>query len=196
LLAWALEGPVLVWLGTRYRLAIVRHAGALVLLLATGRLLQAHRLAHHDSFVRSSTPGSPAPSRWCRRALRLGCRAAARPSTVIRRPLAGAVMILAGVLTLGLVHWLWLARVLTGDHDSAYLTVLAWWLLVSGGAIAVAWRRPVRLAGRAGHRRRRHGDRARRRDVAAGMGLPFSTCASRPGGDRRGVAGPWLGGAS
>lgn len=51
LLAWALEAPVLVWLGTRYRLALVRHAGFVVLALATTWLFFARWPFHYEPFT-------------------------------------------------------------------------------------------------------------------------------------------------
>jgi uncharacterized membrane protein len=45
-LAWALEGPLLLALGARHRLAIVRHLGALAIGLAMVRLFSAHWPLH------------------------------------------------------------------------------------------------------------------------------------------------------
>ncbi len=50
-LAWAVEGPVLLYLGYRFRYGPVRGFGAAVLVVAVVRLFAAHWPPHHDLFV-------------------------------------------------------------------------------------------------------------------------------------------------
>jgi uncharacterized membrane protein len=51
MLAWALEGPVLLYLGYTYRYQPVRIAGLLVMALAAVRLFQVHWPLHHEHYV-------------------------------------------------------------------------------------------------------------------------------------------------
>lgn len=152
-LAWALEAPVLAYLGTRYRLRNVRIAGAAVVILAAGWMLIEHRPSHELAFTpflndrfgsAFAVPVAAALYAW------IAGAAARRFHDPLGRGYAIVVGIMAGLLTLGLVHAeLWSHYQLRGEPAAARLAVLAWWLVATGGALALARRGNVAAWGTA-----------------------------------------------
>ncbi len=145
MLAWALEAPVLVWLGSRYRLALVRHAGAAVVALAALRLISAHLPMHGEPFTPFLNPTFASAFAVAIAAALYGWgaqRSGARFGDRFGVAIGIASSILAAVLVLALVH----AELgggfrQAGYHHGARLAVLAWWLVATAGLLAVAWRR-------------------------------------------------------
>lgn len=143
-LGWALEAPVLALLGTHYRLRNVRVAGAAVVILAAGWMLIDQRPSHALAFTpflnarfasAFAVPVAAALYAW------ISAAAARRFLDPLGRGYAIVTGVMAGVLTLGLVHAeLWQSFVLAGDLDGAHLSVLAWWVAVTAIALAISWR--------------------------------------------------------
>ncbi len=105
-MAWALEGPVLVYLGYRFSYRPVRIAGAFVLCLAVGRLFSAHWPLHDVLYV-------PLINRAFLSAMTVPLGAAAYAlvhwrfsagATTVDRYLKIAAALLAGFLTLVIVN--------------------------------------------------------------------------------------------
>ncbi len=143
-LGWALEAPVLALLGTHYRLRSVRTAGAAVVILAAGWMLidqlPSHALAFTPFFNARfasalAVPVAAALYAW------IAGRAARRFLDPLGRGHAITTGVMAGMLTLGLVHAeVWQYFVLAGEVDDARLAVLAWWLTATSIALAISWR--------------------------------------------------------
>lgn len=142
-LGWAIEAPVLLVLGARYRLILVRRAGAAVLVLATAALAAMPWPAHGDAFApfaNSAFASGMMVAAMAAIYAALGLRLARRLDEPALRHLARGAALLAGVLTMGLVHHeLTAAMTVAGHAHGAPLAVLAWWLVAS--AALVAWAR-------------------------------------------------------
>ncbi|MCE9575623.1 MAG: DUF2339 domain-containing protein [Deltaproteobacteria bacterium] len=142
-LGWAIEAPVLLVLGARYRLTLVRWAGAAVLALATAALAAMHWPAHDAAFTPFANAAFASGMMVAAMAAiyaALGLRLARRLGEPALRHLARGAALLAGVLTMGLVHAeITAAMEVLGHAHGAPLVVLAWWLVAS--AALVAWAR-------------------------------------------------------
>jgi uncharacterized membrane protein len=143
-LAWALEAPVLAWLGARYRVGLVRWAGAAVLLAAGARLLMTHLPLHVDDFTpfanarfasAFAVAAAAGAYAWVAR------RAALRAGDRFGAALAAGAGIGGALLGVGLVNAeLWTTRTHVGDLNGALFLVLAWWLAVTGALLEAARR--------------------------------------------------------
>ncbi len=143
-LAWALEAPVLAWLGARHRLAIVRHAGAVVVLLAAGSLLTTHVPLHEAPFAPFLNADFASAFAVAAAALLYGWlawRSGRRALDALGAGLGVTSAMLGALLAFGLVHAeLWGSAVQQGERDLGRMAVLAWQLLVSAALLAVARR--------------------------------------------------------
>jgi uncharacterized membrane protein len=149
-LAWALEAPVLAWLGARYRITLVRYAGAVVVLLAGLSLLASHVPLHTGPFAPFANGAFASAFAVAVAAVLYGAiarRAARRALDEGGAVIAIASSVLGALLTVGLVHGeLALACYQAQAPDAAELAGLGWWLVVGATLLNVAWRRRQPIA--------------------------------------------------
>ncbi len=144
-LAWAIEGPALLALGARYRLAAVRHLGAVALALAVVRLFTAHWPLHSGAVVPFVNAELVSAMTVAVAAGLYGWRGRAIAAAQLD-PRGGWLALVAGVvglaLALGLVDRELLHAVArAADPATPRLIELGWWLLVGAAVVAIGLRR-------------------------------------------------------
>lgn len=144
-LAWAIEGPALLALGARYRLAAVRHLGAVAVALAVVRLFTAHWPLHTGPVVPFVNAELASAMMVAVAAGLYGWRGRAIAAAQLD-PRGGWLALVAGAiglaLALGLVdRELIHAAARAADPGTPRLIELGWWLVVGGAVVAGGLRR-------------------------------------------------------
>lgn len=152
-LAWALEGPALLWLGYHYRYRPVRYAGFVVLVLAVLRVFARHWPIHSAAFTLFANAGFA--STMCVAAaagafalVHHYCRDEATPSDRVLKVTAGLGAGFLGLIFLGAEVALWLHYL--GREDWSRGSFVALWALGAGGFMAAGLRlrsQATRVAG-------------------------------------------------